>query len=175
MPFMRLLIFIVSIFSFKLSLGQTEFEKQYSSDVCSCVENKHLTIYTVGNFVTCFHAILFDSLRFNSINKINQDSVTIQLKNLDTVGSVRRNKDYYNQKSLLFFQSKMYDSSLANANKVLNIDSANAQAMYFKGWVDEIKGNYDEAIFLYDKVAALTKQDNFLIFSALAKRKKNGM
>ena len=223
MPFMRLLIFIVSIFSFKLSLGQTQFEKQYSSDVCSCVENKHLTTYTVDNFITCFqealekdsiqvmqeykriygdtvfsedrhfgrdlyerikvsligecktYAILFDSLRYNSINKINQDSVTIQLKNLDTVGSVRRNKDYYNQKSLLFFQSKMYDSSLANANRVLTIDSANAQAMYFKGWVDEIKGNYDEAIFLYDKVAALTKQDNFLIFSALAKRKKNGM
>jgi tetratricopeptide (TPR) repeat protein len=121
------------------------------------------------------YAILFDSLRYNSIKKLNQDSVTIQLKNLDTVGLVRRNKDYFNQKSLLFFQAKMYDSSLANANKVLNIDSTNTQAMYFKGWVDEIKGNYDEAIFLYDKVAALTKQDNFLIFSALAKRKKNGM
>ena len=92
-----------------------------------------------------------------------------------SMGLVRQNKDYYNQKALLFFQSKIYDSSLANANKVLNIDSTNAQAMYFKGWVDEIKGNYNEAIFLYDKVAALTQQDDFLIFSALARRKKNGM
>jgi hypothetical protein len=69
----------------------------------------------------------------------------------------------------------MFDSALTNANIVLRLDSTNTQAMFFKGWVNEIKGNYDEAILLYDKVAASTKQENFLIFLALAKRKKNGM
>lgn len=121
------------------------------------------------------YAVFVDSMRYNSIGNLNQDSLKVLLKNLDTVASMRRNKEFYNQKALLFFQSSMFDSALTNANKVLQIDSTNAQAMYFKGWVDEIKGNYNEAVVLYDKVAASTKQENFLIFSALAKRKKNGM
>ena len=150
---MRLLIFIVSVFSLNLSFGQAEFDKQYSSDVCACIESKHFTTYTVDKFIACFqevldkdsiqvmqeykriygdtvfsedrhfgrdlferikvnligeckpYAMLFDSLRYRSINNLTQDSLTMQLKNLDTVALLRRNKEFYNQKTLLFFQS----------------------------------------------------------------------
>ena len=69
----------------------------------------------------------------------------------------------------------MYDSSLSNAEKALAINSNNIQALYIKGWINEIKGSYDAAILLYNKVAELTHMNSFYIFSEIAKRKKNGM
>jgi tetratricopeptide (TPR) repeat protein len=220
---MRAIIFIVSVFSLNFSFGQSEFEKQYSKDVCACIESKYSTGYNIDNFIVCFqetlqndsalvmqeykriygdtlavdgrhfghdlyekikvsmiseckpYLMLFDSLRYKSIKNLNQDSLKMQLKNLDTVTLTSMNENFYNQKALLWFQSSMYDSALINAEKVLKLDSNNAQALFMKGWVDEIKGNYDEAILLYNKVAELTSQDNYLIFSAIAKRKKRGM
>ncbi|MEO6288956.1 MAG: hypothetical protein ABIO76_03495 [Ginsengibacter sp.] len=50
----------------------------------------------------------------------------------------------------------------------------NFQGLYIKAWINEIKGNYDEAISLYNKVAELTHMNSFYIFSEVAKRKKNG-
>jgi tetratricopeptide (TPR) repeat protein len=220
---MRPLIFIVLVFSSTVSFGQAEFEKQYSNDVCSCMEKKQYTTYNSDNFLICFqqafekdsaqvikeyeriygdtlfsesrhfgnelyqkirismisdckpYAVFIDSLRYNHLKNLNQDSLKVELKNLDTIASAKQDVDYYNQRSMLFFQLHLYDSALNNSDKVLQQDSNNAQALYFKGWVNEIKGNYDEAIMLYDKVALMTKEEDFLIFSALAKRKKNGM
>jgi tetratricopeptide (TPR) repeat protein len=220
---MRPLIFTFFIFIFNLSFGQSEFEKQYSMDVCSCLEGKHMARYTIDNFVVCFqetlqndsallmqeykkiygdtlyldkrhfghdlfekikvsmiseckpYFMLFDSLRYKSIKKLNHDSLKMQLKSLDTVALINMNEKFYNQKALLLFQLSMYDSSLINSEKVLKLDSNNAEALFIKGWINEIKGNYDQAISLYNKVAKLTKQDSFLIFSAIAKRKKISM
>jgi tetratricopeptide (TPR) repeat protein len=223
MPFMRPLIFIILVLNSIVSFGQSEFEKQYSSEVCSCMESKQYTAYNADNFVICIqqvfendsaqvikeyeriygdtlfsdsrhfgndlykkirismvseckpYAIFIDSLRYNELKNLNQDSLKIKLKNLDTIASVKHDINYYNQRSLLFFQLRLYDSVASNSSKVLQQDSNNVQALYFKGWVNEIKGNYDEAMILYDKVASITKEEDFLIFSALARRKKNGM
>lgn len=220
---MRSLIFIVLFFITHLSFGQSEFEKKYSSEVCSCMDSTQYTAYNTDNFLICFqtvfennsaqvvheyeriygdtlfsegrhfgndlykkirismisecksYAIFVDSLRYNKARNLNQDSLKLELKKLDTIAYSKQDVSYYNRKSILFFQLRLYDSTLNNSNKALKQDSNNVQAMYFKGWVNEIQGNYDEAIILFDKVALITKDDDFLIFSALAKRKKNGM
>lgn len=119
--------------------------------------------------------MLFDSLRYESINHLNQDSLKKQLTELKITHASNMDGKFYNEKAVLFFQLKMYDSSLHDVENVLRLDANNPQSLFMKAWINEIKGKYDEAIVLYDKVAALTNQNNFLIFSAIAKRKKNGM
>ena len=223
MPFMRSVIFIILVFNSVFSFGQSEYEKHYVKEVCSCLESQHDIKYNDDHFLGCFHDVMmkdsvqmlqeykgiygdtnfsedrhfghdlfdraqiiliadckiyadcFDSLRYRRFKNLNQDSIKMVLRNLDTVDLVRHDIDFFNQKSFLFFLSSMYDSAIANSDKVLQLDSTNPQAMYYKGWVDDIKGDYDEAILLYDKVAASTNDKNFLLFSALAKRKKTGM
>lgn len=69
----------------------------------------------------------------------------------------------------------MYDSSLVDIEKSLSLNANNFQGLYIKAWINEIKGNYDEAISLYDKVAELTHMKSFYIFSEIAKRKKSGL
>ncbi|HMD00323.1 MAG TPA: hypothetical protein VKH37_09220 [Ferruginibacter sp.] len=46
--------------------------------------------------------------------------------------------------------------------------------MFLKAWIYQIKGNYDAAILLYDKVAELSQMNAFYIYSEVAKRKKRG-
>jgi tetratricopeptide (TPR) repeat protein len=99
----------------------------------------------------------------------------LQLSNLNNTESSEMNDKLYSSKALLFFQLKMYDSSLIDIEKALNLNSNNFKSLYIKAWINEIKGNYDEAIFLYDKVAELTHMKSFYIFSEVAKRKKKDM
>ena len=220
---MRTLILILLAFKSIFSFGQSAFEKQYSSDVCNCMESKQNTSFNTDNFLICFQQVLgndsaqiiqeykkiygdtifsesrhfgndlynklkismvseckpyatfLDSLRYNEVKSLNKDSVRLELKNLNTTAFLKQDISFYNQKSVLFFQLQLYDSAINNSNKVLKQDSNNAQAMYFKGWANEIKGNYDVPVMLYNKLALLTRQDYFLILSALVKRKKNGM
>jgi tetratricopeptide (TPR) repeat protein len=116
--------------------------------------------------------ILTDSLRYEDYKNLNQDSLKLQLSNLNNTESSEMNDKLYSSKALLFFQLKMYDSSLIDIEKALNLNSNNFKSLYIKAWINEIKGNYDEAIFLYDKVAELTHMKSFYIFSEVAKRKK---
>lgn len=119
--------------------------------------------------------ILTDSLRYEDYKNLNLDSLKLQLSILDKTKDSLKNDEFYANKALIFFELKNYDSSLFAIQNSLNLNSNNIQSLYIKGWINEIKGNYDEAIALYNKVAELTHMNSFYIFSEVAKRKKNGM
>ena len=156
-----------------------EVKKQYGD---TTEENGHkfgqelaerMSITLVKECKTYF--ILTDSLRYEDYKALNQDSIKLQLINLEKIDPANRNEEFYNDKALLFFEQKNYDSSLSSIKKALILNSNSFQSLYFKAWINEIKGNYDEAVLLYNKVAELTHNKNFYIFSEVAKRKKNGM
>lgn len=129
-------------------------------------------ISLVSNCKTYF--ILTDSLRYEDYRNLSQDSLKLQLNNLNKTQATSRNSEFYGNEALLYFELKNYDSALFVIKKSLDLNSNNFQSLYIKAWINEIKGNYDEAIKLYDKVAELTHMNSFYIFSEVAKRKKNG-
>jgi len=134
---------------------------------------KRMMISLVRDCKTYF--ILTDSLRYEDYKNLNQDSLRLQLRILNQTEDSLRNSEFYSNEALIFFELKNYDSSLSAIKKSLNLSSNNFQSLYIKAWIKEIKGNYDEAILLYNKVAQLTHENSFYIFSEVAKRKKNGM
>jgi len=134
---------------------------------------ERMSIALVKNCKVYF--IITDSMRYDDFKNLNKDSIKFQLKNMEGTEVSGQNDDFFSNKALLYFELKMYDSSLTNVEKSLTINSNNVQGLYIKGWINEIKGNYDEAILLYDKVAELTQVKSFYIFSEIAKRKKSGI
>ena len=134
---------------------------------------ERMSIALVKSCKTYF--ILVDSMRYDDYKNINKDSIKIQLKKIDQTENSKQSDELMSDKALMFFELKMYDSSLSNAKKALAINSNNIEALYIEGWINEIKGNYDDAILLYNKVAELTHTNSFYIFSEIAKRKKSGM
>lgn len=118
---------------------------------------------------------LTDSLRHEDYRDLNHDSLRLQLSDLNKTETSLRNSEFYSNKALILFELKNYDSSLSAIEQSLKLNSNNYQSLFIKAWINEIKGNYDEAILLYDKVAELTHMNSFYIFSEIAKRKKNGM
>lgn len=129
-------------------------------------------INLVGECRTYF--VLTDSMRYGDYKNLNQDSLGVLLKNLNNTQTASRDEEFYSNKALLFFALKNYDSSLFEIEKSLNLEPNNFPSLFLKGWINEIKGNYDEAIILYNKLAELTHMNSYYIFSEVAKRKKNG-
>ena len=134
---------------------------------------ERITISLVKDCKTYF--ILTDSLRYEDYKNLNQDSLRLQLSKLNKTEATLRNDEFYSNEALLLFELKDYDSSLFTIEKSLDLNLNNFQSLYIKAWINEIKGKYDDAISLYNKVAELTHMNSFYIFSEVAKRKKNGM
>lgn len=116
-----------------------------------------------------------DSLQQRQYKSLNKDSLVALLKHLDSYNETQRDKEYYQYASKLYFQSGDYDNALKNVEQVLLKDSFNTTAIFIKASIEEKKGNYSEAIALYNKVAALANNNAILIYSAMAKRRKNGL
>lgn len=148
--------------------GDTSYESGYKfgQDLI-----ERTTINLVGQCKTYF--IFVDSLRYEDYKNLNQDSLKLELEKLNNTEISKSNDEFYSNKALIFFEMKLYDSSLINIENALNLNSNNFQSLYLKAWINEIKGNFDVAIKLYDKVAELTQMKGYYIFSAVAKRKKN--
>jgi tetratricopeptide (TPR) repeat protein len=116
-----------------------------------------------------------DSLQHQQYKNLNKDSLEVLIKRLNNYNATQRNTKYYQSLSTLYFQLGDYIKAMENVECTLSLDSQNASAMFIRASILEKKGNYSDAITLYDKVAALTKNKAFLIYSALAKRKKSGL
>lgn len=134
---------------------------------------ERMTIALVKSCKTYF--ILTDSMRYEDYKNLNEDSIKGQLKGMKETANSKQSDEVMSDIALLYFELKTYDSSLSYAKKALAINSNNIQALFIKGWINEIKGNYDEAILLYNKLAELTHMKSFYIFSEVAKRKKSGI
>jgi len=57
----------------------------------------------------------------------------------------------------------------------LSQDSTHPTALFIKASILDARKDYQAAIILYDKVAELSPQKGMHIYSAIAKRKKNGL
>jgi tetratricopeptide (TPR) repeat protein len=117
---------------------------------------------------------LVDSLRYEDYKNLDQDSLERQVGILNKTENSKRDDEFYSNKAFLFFELKMYDSALVDIEKALLLNPSNGQSLYCKAWIYEMKGSYDEAISLYDKVAEVTQMKSFYIFSEVAKERKVG-
>lgn len=113
-----------------------------------------------------------DSMRYISYTSQNPDSVRAQIKEMEEVPEVLWDDEYYNERAELYFTVKMYDKALGDVNKVLETSPDDFTSLFLKGWIHEEKGEYDEAIKNYTLTAEKTGMNNFLVFAAVAKRKK---
>jgi len=116
-----------------------------------------------------------DSLKHQQYKNINRDSINKLLKKVESVSNTNRNKRYYECTSSLYFQLGNYDKAMENVEKILSEDSADIMALFIKASVMDSKKNYREAIILYDKAAELSHQNAFYLYSAIARRKMNGL
>jgi len=121
------------------------------------------------------YSTIMDSLRYLNYWGLNQDSLNSLLNAMNREGDEKRDMGFYYSRSQLYLELKMYDSSLNDAEKALQINANYSYALYNKAWIEEIKGNYDQAILLYDRVAELTHAKYFYIYAEIAKRKKSGL
>ena len=116
-----------------------------------------------------------DSLKHQQYKNLNKDSLVRILNSLESLDTTKRNKKYYAYASALYFQVGAYEKAMKNIAKVLSEDSTDVTALFIKASIDDANGNYGDAIAGYEKVANLSHQNSFYIYSALAKRKKNGL
>lgn len=133
---------------------------------------ERMSISLVSSCKTYF--IMTDSLRYDDYKNLNKDSLKNQVRKMETVTISKRDKDFYDGRGLLYFQLGQYDKSLQDINIVLGLDPNDVKNIFTKAWIDEIKGNYPEAITLYERAEHISNIKAFEIFIAIAKRKKNG-
>jgi tetratricopeptide (TPR) repeat protein len=116
-----------------------------------------------------------DSLMHQSYKNLNKDSLKNLLHGAESVNMEKKDKKHYEYIGTLYFQLGDYDKAMENSEKILSQDSTSMTALFIKAsFMDSIK-NYQEAIILYDKVAKLSHQNSFYIYSAIARRKKNSL
>jgi tetratricopeptide (TPR) repeat protein len=116
-----------------------------------------------------------DSLQQQQYKDLNKDSLGVLLMHLNNYDTSQRDAKYYQSLSTIYFQLGNYNKASEHVEHILSIDSQNASALFIRASILEKKGNYSDAIALYDKVATITNKKAFLIYSAVAKRKKNGL
>ncbi|MEO6134055.1 MAG: hypothetical protein ABIP35_02815 [Ginsengibacter sp.] len=113
-----------------------------------------------------------DSLRYEDYKNLNPDSLTLVFNEMSKAGIENQSEKFLEKRALLSFHLKKYQSSLTDIEAVLKLNPENGQSIFLKGWINEISGDYDAAKAMYDRVANITKNSSFLIFSEIAKRKK---
>jgi tetratricopeptide (TPR) repeat protein len=117
---------------------------------------------------------LIDTIRYSYLQGLNKDSVRTVILAMNKTDQKNWGKDFFTQRGVLYFQTNDLDSALKDFDSAIKLDQLALQSIYFKAWTLEINKNYDEAILLYSNLATMTKKNDFNIFAAIAKRKKNG-
>ncbi len=117
-----------------------------------------------------------EQARYEDFNKLDKDSVNAQIKlfELNNPATGDRDKSFYGQRSYLYFGAKEYDKALEDLNKLLVLDPDNAQMIFLKGWLLELKKDYDQAVLMYDEAAKISGNVSYGIFTAIAKIKQSG-
>jgi tetratricopeptide (TPR) repeat protein len=69
-----------------------------------------------------------------------------------------------------FYQNKL-EKAEKDYTECIEINNNHIQSLFFLGWVNERQGNFTKAIELYEKIIALTNNEEIILFLELAKRK----
>ena len=83
--------------------------------------------------------------------------------------------DSFTQRGVSYFLVSDLDNAIRDFEAAIRLDQNAFQSIYFKAWALELKKEYDGAFLLYTKLALITNKNDFNIFAAIAKRKKNGL
>lgn len=118
---------------------------------------------------------LLDSTRYDQINSLNKDSIQFSITSLNLTNPNTWDKDFFVKRGLFYFALADYVNAQKDFDSSLTLDPNTLQSIYFKAWIFEIRKDYDNAIKLYSDLATLTKMNDFNIFAAIAKRKKNSL
>ena len=118
---------------------------------------------------------LMDTLRYSALQGLDKDSIKNEIQNMSKSDPKTWNKDFFTQRGVMYFQISDLDNALKDFDNAIKLDQYALQSIYFKAWTLELKKNYDEAFLLYSNLALLTKKNDFNIFAAIIKQKKNGL
>jgi tetratricopeptide (TPR) repeat protein len=118
---------------------------------------------------------LMDTLRYTELRGLNKDSIKNVILDMNKSDPQAWNSAFFTERGVMYFQISELENALSDFNNAIRLDQNAIQSMYFKAWVLEIKGNYDEAFLLYSALAISIKKTEFNIFAAIAKQKKSGL
>src|SRR5688572_7647232 len=118
---------------------------------------------------------LMDTLRYSALRGQDIDSIRTSISNMSKSDSTTWNRDFFTQRGVMYFQIADLDNALRDFDNAIKRDQYALQSIYFKAWALEIRKKYDEAFLLYTNLATLTKRNDFNIFAAIVKQKKNGL
>ena len=119
--------------------------------------------------------ILMENLRVSDFKTLNVDSIKKEIVKIDSVDISKRTSNFYTFRGVMYFQTSELNKAIADFDMALNLNKNEIQSIFFKAWSLEIKGEYDNAILLYNQLVLLTNNPQFKIFEAIAKRKKHGI
>lgn len=114
--------------------------------------------------------IFFDKLRSESIvnMRVSYDSKIDSLNNAilqnSTIDALWERGNYY-------LSNNELEKAKEDYNKCLAQDPNHIQSIFFLGWVNELAGNYEEAISSYTKVLDITGMKEIILFIELARKK----
>jgi len=118
---------------------------------------------------------LMDTLRSSALQGLDKSSVKASIIDMSKKDIKLWNADFFTQRGVMYFQIADLDNALKDFDNAIKLDQYSLQSIYFKAWSLEIKKNYDEAYILYSNLAKLTNKNEFNIFAAIVKQKKNGL
>ena len=116
----------------------------------------------------------FDSLLHNFYKLIDKDSFNIEKNRLEKIFIDKKGKEYYERMASLYLDAGKFDSVTLYTNQALKIDPNSLMSLNIQAMSAFQMDKFDEAIMLYNKIAIISNQKTFYIYSAIARRKKKG-
>lgn len=155
---------------------QNELEKKYgvqAEEMFFQLGQQYFTSNSVELIDSCdtyFH--IMDTMRLLNFQAYNKDSL------IDVLNKFNKTDDYYKDTSFYYHRGICYFSlgEYANALSDLSLSSDNAKnitKMSIIALATEFNKEYDRAISMYNNLFLLTNINEYKIFAAIAKRKKN--
>jgi len=131
---------------------------------------------SVSMIATCkpFYKLM-DSLRYSKLSGLDKESIKTEIEKMNNSDTAIWNADFFSERGVKFFQIADLDKALSDFNHALLLDKNAFQSMYFKAWTLERKGNYDEAIVIYQDLFQKTNKSDVNMVTEIAKRKKTGL
>jgi len=129
-------------------------------------QNRENLIVNCGEITEILRAVRKKLLENDKKNyeSIDLDSINKSIDNKEDNNFLLTRAKYY------FFHDE-WDRSKADFNKILESDPQNDKAVYFLGLINELTGNYREAVDLYHQLIDITKDETYLNDIYIVKRK----
>lgn len=118
-----------------------------------------------------------DSARYNFLNEVMPIKINIQIDSLTKeINEKQNNSELFRLRGLNYFSLMKLKEAKEDFDKALSLPGANAQCLYFRGWIFEIWGRFDEAIADYKlakESTGITYVDMLIAIADRKKREKN--